>query len=434
MLLKDFADVTFAHDAGPQEITLSAHFSGPMLVYTLLSSNENVVTATESAGTLTLTPVGPGTAAVTVTASNDGGNLSLTISVTVEASMLPMLADGMSFMDLKMVADPSATEDRIESFDLAKYFRAGILLSFETMTSDAGKVAVYNKRDADDADLTEAELDMAKMADGNMITIQSRAVGVATITVRATNAKGLSTTETFTVTVIDMNTAPETRGSAPDDITGTNRLKIGDSKTVKIDYGLHFHDPDISDRTKDDMWVLTAESSDTSILTLTHALTGAVGKPDEVEVVLTAVGAGTAMVEMKATDSFDRSAEKMFEVQVNHRPQPYGAQTEEADRTTLGEYMGFMDLSAAGGAEALELVASGAGYFSDMDSEDALTCSFITSQHDIDPADRVAIVSVSGTTLSVDPQKVGTMTVDAWCSDSFEDSERARVTVEVDRE
>ena len=348
--------------------------------------------------------------------------------------MLPMLEDGISFMNLKMVADPSATEDRIRSLDLAKYFRVGILLSFETMTSDAKKVAVYNKRAADAADLTEAELDAAKKADGNMVTIQSRAVGMATLTVKATNAEGMSTTETFTVTVIDMNTAPEAQGSAPDAITGADRLKVGDSKTVKIDYGLHFHDPDISDRTKGDTWVLTAESSDTSIFTLTHVLTGAVGKPDEVQIVLTAVAGGTAMVEMKATDSFDRSAAKMFEVQVNHKPQPYGAQTQEADRTTLGEYMGFMDLSAAGGTETLELVASGAGYFSDMDNDDTLTCSFITSQHNIDAADRVAIVSMSGSTLSVDPQKIGTMTIDAWCSDSFEDSERARVTVEVDRE
>ena len=147
-----------------------------------------------------------------------------------------------------------------------------------------------------------------------------------------------------------------------------------------------------------------------------------------------ATPAASETVAIIATDEFGKSAVRVFAVRVNHRPQPYGAQADEDDRTTLGKYEGFMNLSAATTftSPTLTLIDTNAGYFSDKDA-DTLTCDFRTSEHNVAAADRTAAVSMAANVLTVDPLKIGTMHIDVWCNDTFEDSDTARVMVEVDR-
>ena len=458
-LAKDFASQTFEHDdTAARMFTLSDHFNGATS-YMASSTDMMVVTAAEAGGVLTITPMGAGEAEVSITGTSDDDlSLTLTFHVTVkEAPKPPALVAGKSFMDLRLAlddGDAATTDEFLMSYDdLNTYLHDpdGITLDFSTMTSDKDIVAVYEKGTAvaedgttplADAPLT-AFLDKAEMTSATAITIHARKAGTAMISVKATDAVGLSTTETFMVTVIAANDAPEANADAIPEVTGDNiltgasRLKVGAVKKVKIDYAAHFADDDITGtnaRADDDSWTLTARAIDDKVIMVSAMLTGAAGKPDEVEITITAVGGGSTMVEMKATDSFGKSATKTFDVQVNHRPQPYGAQEEEADRTTLGKYEGFMNLDASSTtAVTLPLFATDAGYFSDGDSGDTQTCSFLSSQHSVAAADRVAAVSMSANTLSVTPQKIGTMTIDVWCNDGYEDSEMARAMVEVDR-
>ena len=148
----------------------------------------------------------------------------------------------------------------------------------------------------------------------------------------------------------------------------------------------------------------------------------------------TATTPANETVAIIATDEFGKSVAKVFEVRVNHRPQPYGDQATEADRTTLEKYKGFMDMDASANASTLSLIAVNAGYFSDKDGDTISSCAFRTSEHTVAADDRTADVSITGgTTLSVDPKNIGTMHIDVWCNDGIEDSEPARVMVEVDR-
>jgi hypothetical protein len=433
--------VSFAYGVTtPQTLTLSDYVTGATS-YEVESNKPTVASATESGGVLSITPGASGTASIMVTASNAGGDRSQNVIVDVAArpNMAPRLKSGKELNDIKMVTTNSG--DNIKSYDLNDYFEDpdGILLGFKTTTSDAETVAVYETPAANVDAPTTTELDEADSTEAAKIDLNARVAGTATIMITVRDSAGLERTEMFVVTVVVDNEPPLPDTS--NDLTDIqaahmagNRLKVGDTKEVTINYSDHFTDADHADRDKDDPWTLTAESDDKKILTVTYALTGKANSPDEVKITMVAVGGGTATVTIKATDSFGVEAMKSFMVQVNHRPQPYGAQADEDDRTTLAGYEGFMDMNVGAGEQMLPLTASDAGYFSDEDSGDNLTCDFRTSEATVAAADKTATVSMgANNTLNVTPLKIGTMTIDVWCNDASEDSETATVRVEIDR-
>jgi hypothetical protein len=434
-----FASQDFTYDdTADRMFTLSAYFSGAT-TYEVTSTAMAVATAAEAAGVLTVMPVGAGSADISVTASNADDRtpaLTQTFLVTVEeAPKPPALRMGKSFMDLRMSA---MSGDNLEPFTLNEYFHdpdGFALLTYSTTTSDAKTVAVYATPPpavtAADTDTSTPSVD---------VTIEARAAGTATITIVATDASGMSNTQTFMVTVFENNAAPiSTSTDLPEGLTmltGADRLHSVGAKsmtTVKVDLNAHFTDEDET-ATGTDTLTFKATSSDMKVATVILTPTGNAALPREHNVMVVAVGPGTpgtpVVITLIATDSFGREAMKTFSVQVNNRPDAQGAQ---ATPLKLADYKGYMRMAIGDKPDKIELDSDTTGYFSDKDVNDMLTCDFLTSQHNVAKTMRTAVVMVANNMLEVTAQKIGTMTIDVWCSDGLEDSDKVTVTVEVDR-
>ena len=102
-------------DDGPRTIDLANHFShAGAITYAVTDTVKGVVHAVEAAGTLTLTPITPGTTRVTVTATADGMSVSDGFFVTVMAGskyaptlVAPVLKTVISDEMLGTIADGS---------------------------------------------------------------------------------------------------------------------------------------------------------------------------------------------------------------------------------------------------------------------------------------------------------------------------------------
>ena len=78
-----FADVRFAHDAtASRPLTLSNYFARATS-YEVMEGNTAIATASDVGGVLSITPVASGSTYVRVTAVNDSGQISQTITVVV---------------------------------------------------------------------------------------------------------------------------------------------------------------------------------------------------------------------------------------------------------------------------------------------------------------------------------------------------------------
>ena len=191
--------------------------------------------------------------------------------------------------------------------------------------------------------------------------------------------------------------------------------------TVLVDLNLHFTDANETP-TGTETLEFDAMSSDMEVATVSLMRTGNAAVPREHNVMVTAVGPGTATITLIATDSFGKANEgtaKTFDVQVNNRPAA----------GDLADYMGFMNMAVLDDV-SIDLD----DYFTDADTNDDLTCHFLTDEHLTDAADRTAGVAVTDDNmLTVTAQKIGMMDIEVWCADDFQESDRATVSVEVDR-
>ncbi len=143
--------------------------------------------------------------------------------------------------------------------------------------------------------------------------------GVSTVTVTATDRGGLSASQSFTVTVSDVNRPPRVSPSGVPDVN----LVLGDTEVVEIWRWLYDPDDYISQLT------YAASSSAPSVVTavVADAPDSAVfpGRP---EVTLTAVGVGTATVAVTVTDPDGLSVSGSFTATVaasNRSPAASGA-------------------------------------------------------------------------------------------------------------
>ena len=277
--------------------------------------------------------------------------------------------------------------------------------------------------------------------------LRARKAGTATITVVATDFEGESLTKTFTVTVISwVNAAPASTSvnlPAALTLTGANRLKSTElaAKTVKVDLGLHFTDTNVSSISQNDTLSFSTASSDKDVATASLTSTNNAAIPYEYNVSVMPVGPGTTVITLIATDSFgevNTGTPKTFSVQVNNKPNTYGPNADSTGdaRMTLVGYQGFMNMDVRDDNNTTGNTIDLDNYFSDADTADTtLTCDFVTSESSKAAADKIALVTVdtSDNSLGVDPQHIGTMTATVWCSDSFEESDRVTVTIEVDR-
>ena len=455
---------------------------GDALTYSADSSDNTKARTSVSGSTVTITAVAEGSATITVTASDDEDSAAMSIYVTVAPAPVtptpnaaPSIKKAIGDRKVELIADGQTNAGMEISINLSEhfedpemgplYYSVSIVSQSPTATTTpAPKVIDLVAGYPDGTDLNSS------------LVIDAMNTGTAMVKVVARDAQLAATESMFMITVIEVdgNSTPELVAAADPagviaDVDGdpaSTRLKVGDTKKVIDNRKIseYFTDNDFPSVTLDargdtltfevksyangtavadlvtngdlqDVTPLAADKAQVSTSlskttwngddsTFTLSLTGERGS--------TAETVATDVVAIIATDEFGKSAVSIFEVRVNHEPQPYGAQAAEDDRTTLGEYEGFMNLSAAAAATTLDLVAASAGYFSDMDG-DTMTCAFLTSEHNVADDDKTAIVTINANTLSVDPQNIGTMYVDVWCNDGLEDSDSARLMVEVDR-
>ena len=328
------------------EIVVSGYFSDPdgdALSYSAQASVAAVVSVTASGDTVWVIGLKQGSATVTVTASDpEGQSTTQSFTVTVP-NRAPEAVDSIAAMETYVGESTHVV--------VAAYFSDpdGDVLSYAAESSDEGIAA------------PTVSSDTVWLAGGTQ--------GSATVTVTATDAGGLSATQSFSVTV--PNRAPEAMDSI-----GAVQTHIGQGAPVVA--SAYFSDPD------GDVLSYTAESSDTGVVTATVS-----GDT----VLVAAVTRGSATVTVTASDPGGLTARQSFAAIVANRA------PEVVDSIpALERYLG----------ETAALVVS--AVFSDPDG-DALIYTVESS----DTA--VATAAVSGDTVRVLAVAQGTAIVTVTASD-----------------
>ena len=163
-------------------VNVAGAFSDPdgdALRYEATSDASSVATASVSGSAVTVTGEAPGSATITVTATDPGGLSAIqTFEVTVtSANRAPTVSVSGAIPDQVLVENTEAPVDISGAFSDPD----GDALRYEA-TSDASSVATAS-------------------VSGSAVTVTGEAPGSATITVTATDPGGLSAIQTFEVTV-----------------------------------------------------------------------------------------------------------------------------------------------------------------------------------------------------------------------------------------
>ena len=251
---------------------------GDVLMYRATSSSPGVASVAVSGSRVTVTPVSEGTATVTVTATDAGGSngrasQTFTATVTPPANRPPEAVGVLPPVTL-------GVDDSAVTVDVGSAFRDpdGDVLTYRAVSSSPAVASVA--------------------VSGSTVTVTPTAEGTATVTVTATDAGGSNgrASQTFTATVTPpANRPPEAVGVLPPVTLGV------DDSAVTVDVGSAFRDPDGD--------VLTCRASSSAPHVVTARAAGA-------RVTLAAVDAGTATVEVTATDPDGLSAVQSFRVRV----------------------------------------------------------------------------------------------------------------------
>ena len=277
VVLENLPDRSLAA-VGTLEVDVSGAFvdpDGEALSYTVSSSAPEVV-ATRVAGTVvTLTAASQGVAAIRVTATDPGG-LSATQSfgVTVGRPNRPPEPVGV------LPAVTLGVDEAPVMVEVSGAFRDpdGDLLTYGAASSSPSVALVA--------------------VSGSTVTVTPVSEGTATVTVTATDAGGSNGTATqpFAVTVGPAANRP------PEVVGVLAALTLGvDDAAVTVEVTSAFRDPD------GDALSYGATSSAPDVVTARAAGT---------RVTLAAIGAGTATIEVTATDPDGLSATQSFQVRV----------------------------------------------------------------------------------------------------------------------
>ena len=351
---------------------LGSYFSDPdedALTYAATSSDTGVAIPSVSEATVTITPVTVGTAILTIVASDpDGLSVVQTFVVTVnpQPNRAPTKVGSISAQTLTMGGDTS-TVDIGSSFSDPD----GDTLTYTASSSDTGVAA---------ANLSSAA-----------VIITPIAAGSATVTAKATDPDGLSTTQTFTVTVNQQEQSLVALGSI-----GSITLTAGGGD-AEMNVAHHFNNLGGGAVT------YATSSSDTDVATV--SLSGTI-------LSITPIAAGTATIKIIAVDSEGSSATQTISVVVN--PQP-----NRSPVTVVS--IGSVEVTDRGDAATIDL----ANHFSDPDG-DTLTYTATSARTGM------AKVSVTDSTVTITPVAEGntTVTVKATDPDGLSATQTIAVTIE----
>ncbi len=329
-------------------VDLSGLFSDPdadALRYTVTSSNEPVATAELGHGVVTVRAEARGLATVTATATDVwGSNTAVAQEWTVTVQNLnPQVDDPLP--DVRLSVGESAGA----SFGFAD--PEGDSLTYTASSSDQAVATVTAGR--------------------RTLSVSAVSVGVATISVVASDGHGGSAEDSFIVTVVSRR--PTAVGSLP-----ALSLRLEDGAET-VDVSGAFTDPDGQDL------AFAADSSDEGVATVSVAGSA---------VTVTPASRGTATVTVTATDEDGSSVTQTFLTTVaNSVPQAVGTLTP-------------LSLRLVDGAATVDV----SGAFSDPDNDD-----FTFSASSSNTA--VATVTVGGAVVTVTPVSGGTTDVTVTATD-----------------
>ena len=291
-------------------INVAGNFSdanGDELTYTASSSDASVATVSVDGSMVTVTPVGAGSAIITVTARDPGGEEAIQrFTVTAREANLAPVPEG-SINGQRLTEGGDAV-----TIDVAGNF-----------SDPNGDELTYTASSSDESVATVS-------VDGGMVTVTPVGAGTVTITVTARDPGGEAATQRFTVTAQGVNLAPVPEGSI-----NVQRL-IGGGDAVTIDTAGSFSDANGDELT------YTARSSDESVASVSV---------DGSMVTVTPVGAGTATITVTARDPGGEAAIQEFTATVqeaNLAPEPGGSingqrLTEGGDAVTIDVTGNFSD-------------------------------------------------------------------------------------------
>ena len=264
---------------GTLDVDMSPAFvdpDGDPLAYTVSSLAPEVAMVEAAGARVTLTAVNVGTATIRVTATDPGGlSATQTFTVTVSPPVnRPPEAVGV-LSPLTVGVDAAAV-----TVEVGGAFR-----------DPDGDALTYGAASSAPAVASVAVV-------GSTVTVTPLSEGMSTVTVTATDAGGSNgtATQTFAVTVGPAANRP------PEAVGVLSPLTVGvDAAAVAVEVSSAFRDPDGD--------ALTYGASSSAIQVVTVQAVGA-------QVTLTAVGAGTATIEVTATDPDGLSAMQSFRVRV----------------------------------------------------------------------------------------------------------------------
>ena len=270
-------------------VDISGAFSDPdgdALRYVATSDASSVATASVSGSDLKVIGEAPGSATITVTATDPGGlSATQTLEVTVNSANRAPTVSG-AIPDQVLVENTEATVDISGAFsdpdgDALRY----------VATSDASSVATAS-------------------VSGSDLKVIGEAPGSATITVTATDPGGLSATQTLEVTVNSANRAPTVSGAIPDQV-------LVENTEATVDISGAFSDPD-GDALR---YVATSDASSVATASVSGSDLKVIGEaPGSATITVTATDPGglsaSATITVTATDPGGLSANQTFEVTV----------------------------------------------------------------------------------------------------------------------
>ncbi|MBN6187968.1 S-layer homology domain-containing protein [Aneurinibacillus sp. BA2021] len=361
-LIKNFVDPQLVLLAsGNYMIDLSQYLKDDeqsALKFGAASQNNSVAKATVTGNILTIMPQGKGTSKITVVADDQAGkkttasfNLSVNDSIPDQSVQL-----GSSNLILNLNS-----------------------LFVNTSNDPLNYTAIINNTD----------IATLSLSDGTL-TLHPLQVGIATVTVTASNA-GSSITQTFKLNVSAPPNVVPSISTVP-----SQTLQVG-GNAQQLDLSGYLHDED------NDPLTVTADTNDHSIATVTvsgDTLT------------LTPVGVGQTEIALTVNDGRGGTATASIPVEVQAAPL--------INHNPTVDSISKQTLQVGGNAQQLDL----SGYLHDEDN-DPLTVTADTNDHSI------ATVTVSGNTLTLTPVGVGQTEIALTVSDGRGGTATASIPVEV---